>query len=133
MSMRERLTGPPVPYFNEVPPVHPRQADINFIRRIRDHLSDPKLWRKSGTFLPEDVEKALEAGFAVPVADTPCCLLGAVWLFLGYESIKYEQMLKAAMGFWSWGEMTRWNDSPDTTHEMLMARLDEAIARLEAS
>src|SRR5580700_10429761 len=114
--MRERLlaasSSPDVPGTIAVPAT--KNTDAAFVRRIRDHLSDPKMWWRSGSHMPEEIEQALENGLAVSVNDTPCCLLGACWLFLGYNSTRYEQMLRSAMGFWSWGEMTRWNDDPAT-------------------
>ena len=54
---------------------------------------------------------------------------GMVWSF---DRTPGEKLIQRALGFMTYTEGLRFNDSPDTTHEMLLARLDAGIAKLEA-
>ena len=130
MSMRERL---------EAKPVHVAGAVVNnskevaFMLRVRAHLANPKMWLQNGQYWSNDFIQAVRRGLYIPIEETPSCLIGTALLLQGmvggHEYSWGEKVVRDSMGFTTYQELYRWNDT--CTHEQLLARLDAAIVKLQ--
>ncbi len=66
------------------------------------------------------------------------CIRGTAYFLdqyppLSIEAVSYQHRLMRQLGFGTLQEMTEWNDGPNCTVEEVIARLETALARLEAS
>ena len=103
------------------------------MQRIRDHLTDPKMWLQNGQYWSAEFGRAVRRGLYIPIEETPSCLIGTALLLqgmvVGREHTWGERLLRDSMGFMTFQELYRWNDT--CTHEQLLARLDAAIVKLQ--
>lgn len=100
--------------------------DLQIIEGTRTYLTLPEHWRQGWYGEPEG----------------PCCLLGAMTLVVSngettwFEDIEYYARVLVAAGHlevprgFSRVGYADFNDDPQTTHEDVLALLDDAIARL---
>lgn len=70
--------------------------------------------------------------------DEPGITCRCVWQTLRFVSqpdmnmrIKYPAKYYSVLGFKTLSELVTWNDAPERTHAEVLARFDEAIAKLE--
>ena len=103
------------------------------MQRIRDHLADPKMWLQNGQYWSAEFSQAVLRGLYIPIEETPSCLIGTALLLqgmvFGREYSWGEKLVRDLMGFTTYQELYRWNDT--CTHEQLLARLDAAIVKLQ--
>jgi len=92
---------------------------IEILKRARELIATPERWAHQNGLLPVECD-----GLHDPRVTARC-------LALAIESVqRHARDARAALGFESWSEMHAWNDAPERTHAEVLARLDDAIARL---
>lgn len=129
MTMSERLRA--APQAAPAPTISPQtEADVHLLRQVREYLTPPGRWRQDGQYVDPDACVLLIRGVLPPTC--PTCLFGAVMMVTGrFTPVNQEDMVARELGFPGHRAATEWNDDPTTTHDMVLARLDAAIERLE--
>ena len=110
---------------------------LPLLNKMRAYLADPSRWQQNRLYgrseaEAEEIYSSLEQGFAV-TPGCPACLLGTSFLATGNVEIgrATEVALFRALGFSTMSALIAWNDAPERTHTDVIARLDEAINKLE--
>lgn len=106
---------------------------IEILKKARELLSDPARWTQNA--YARDV-----TGRGVPPTSSSAtcwCLIGALAAAEGSQCgvsfIAVSEKSKAAVDAFNETHLPIWNDAPDRTHNEVLQRFDEAIARLEAA
>jgi len=117
--------------------------DLIFLQQIRAILSGPEKWTQGR------MAKSADGGVAIPTTEKACC-----WCVMGAAAAvcpdghtgkngaedngaRLARLLPGlpetdgATWYYSpWSKVIVWNDDPDTTFDMISAKLDQAIADL---
>lgn len=103
---------------------------LQILEKARELLSNPKSWMQK-------VLWADEQGNAVEI-DKACrfCLDGAIEkVHFDIEgkigSMGFDHAVIRALGFTRLRDLYDWNDDPERTHQEVLDRLDQAIAKLK--
>lgn len=110
---------------------------VELLRDTRALLSEPVRWTRGAYAKPHPDDDDDENFSPLDKTATCWCLVGAMSrvLKINYDEAGSVEIQRAAevLGFDCVSGMVGWNDNPDTKYPDIVARLDTAIAKLEAS
>lgn len=105
---------------------------VDVLRGARTLLAEREGWRKNGFAGMTDGNIC-----ALMSEEAVCfCLAGALYRVMGVRPPENGRAIEdavRAMGFVYRQRLIWWNDDPERTHADVLERLDNAIAKLEAS
>jgi len=102
---------------------------LEILKAARELLAVPERWTKGS-----GARNALGNPVSAYSLDPACfCMSGAIAHITGAENYSLSKDVRNALNFRLWSVLHIWNDAPERTHAEVLARFDEAIARLEGA